>query len=263
MLPADRKPAVLVLLPHHDDEFFMSKGILDRTAAGRTVAVAYLTFGSIYGASSEERVKESDLALRRLGVAAEHVHQLGLEQNIFDGQLHTRLPDAYAALERLAKRYHVTEICVLAWEGGHQDHDSAHYLGVSLARRSLPEAELREFPAYTAYRRSAPFFTVMRLIPRVTPVDITPLRLIERCKILAGIRYYRSQRKTFMGLSPGICTRVLLLGELQTRQVAGIDYRSKPHAGDLYYERRFGVRFEELRAAMDTLDAALASTAVH
>jgi hypothetical protein len=64
-----------------------------------------------------------------------------------------------------------------------------------------------------------------------------------------------------MGLFPGICTRVLLLGRLQTRRVAGIDYHSKPHAGSLYYERRFGVRFDELYAAMDSLEAALTSAA--
>jgi LmbE family N-acetylglucosaminyl deacetylase len=258
MPDVERKPAALLLLPTPDDEFFMTKGILDHIAAGRAVVVAYLTFGSIYGASSAERVEESDRALRRLGVPTEDIHQLGIEQNIFDGQLHTRLAEAYAAIERLVAGHRIAEICVLAWEGGHQDHDSAHYLGATLARR-LPGVELREFPAYTAYRKPAPLFTVMRLIPRAAPADLSPLGLLERIRILAGMRFYRSQRKTFIGLSPGIFTRVLLLGRLQTRRVTGFDYHNKPHAGDLYYERRFGIRFDDLRKAMDALDSRLAS----
>lgn len=255
------RPATMLLLPHHDDEFFMAEGIRERVAAGRRVVVAYLTFGSIYGASSAQRVEESDRALRHLGVLPDDVHQLGVEQDIFDGRLHTRLADAYRAIERLLARYDVTELCVLAWEGGHQDHDSAHYLGASLVRHRLPTAEIREFPAYTAHNRPAPFFSVMRLIPRATPKATSWLGPMQRIRALAAVRYYRSQRRTFMGLFPGICTRVLLLGRLQTRQVIGVDYHSRPHAGSLYYERRFGIRFEELREAMDSLESALASTA--
>ncbi len=249
--------AALFLLPHHDDEFFMLGPIRERLAEGRRVVVAYLTFGSIYGASSEQRVAESDGVLKGCGVSTEDVHQLGVEQDIFDGRLHTRLTDAFRTVERLLPRYSFTEICVLAWEGGHQDHDSAHYLGAMLGRLRLPQAELREFPAYTAYRRPAPLFSVMRLIPGRGPIDRSPVPFMERFRILRTAMVYRSQRRTFVGLMPGILTRLFLRGGLESRRVAGIDYHTRPHTGALYYERRFGVSFSDLCKAMDSFEAAV------
>lgn len=251
------KAGVLLLLPHHDDEFFMMKGIWDRIRGGQTIVVVYLTFGSIYGASSAQRLKESTRALKWIGVPAENVHQVGIEQDIFDGLLHTRLHDAFLAVECIIRNREFTEICVPAWEGGHQDHDSAHYLGTTVVRKLLPTAELREFPIYTAYKRPAPFFSVMRLIPRDGRADSTPVSVPERMKMLRAISFYHSQWKTFMGLLPGILTRVLIRGALETRRVTGIDYQNRPHAGALYYERRFGIHFNDIKRAVESLDAAL------
>ncbi len=256
----EKAPAVLLILPHHDDEFFMANAVLKWRQNGTRVAVAYLTHGSMYGASTETRIKESDAALSWLGILPEDVHQIGIQDGIFDGSLHLNMAAGYQALCKLSSRYQFEEICVLAWEGGHQDHDCAHYLGVLLARLHAKGAIVREFPAYNAYLRRKPFFNVMALIPRHAEVSTATVSLGERFTLLTMIRFYRSQRRTFLGLLPGLLARFFLWRNIQSRRVEGIDYRNPPHGGGLLYERRFTMKFALVRQAIESLDLQVRSS---
>ena len=55
----------------------------------------------------------------------------------------------------------MAEIHVLAWEGGHIDHDASHLVGVALAH-SLGGVSVRECPAYSRAAWPLVPFAVMR-----------------------------------------------------------------------------------------------------
>lgn len=242
------------MLAHHDDEFFFAAPIARCLAAGGQVVIAYLTHGSLYGASTQQRIAETGRALARLGVDPGGIYQFGQHLDIFDGDLKSRMRDAAGALSALIKELAVDEVWVLAWEGGHQDHDCAHYLGVFVANSAPHKPEVYEFSAYNAFRRPGPLFRVMQLVPRGASTSAIRLSVTQRLQILALVPGYRSQWKTFMGLLPGIILRVLGHGRIEYRRAAGIDYRVPPHAGRLYYEKRFGIPFAAVSAAIQTIN---------
>jgi LmbE family N-acetylglucosaminyl deacetylase len=245
---------VLIVLAHHDDEFFLAAAIAECLAAGGQVMIAYLTHGSLYGTQTQVRIEETGRALGRLGVDPGGVYQIGQQLDIFDGNLKSRMRDAASALSALIRKLPVDDVWVLAWEGGHHDHDCAHYLGVVAANSAVRKADVYEFSAYHAFRRPGPFFRVMQLVPRDASVSVIHLGLKQRLQMLALVPGYRSQWKTFIGLLPGIVLRVLGRGRIEYRRAAGIDYGVPPHAGRLYYEKRFGIPFAAVCAAIRTLN---------
>ena len=59
--------------------------------------------------------------------------------------------------------------------------------------------------------------------------------------------FYRTQRKTWLGLLPSALIHLVLTRREWTREVDVHATKTKPHEGKLYYERRFGVRWEEFK----------------
>ncbi|MGE5625412.1 MAG: PIG-L deacetylase family protein [Bacillota bacterium] len=249
---------VLVILAHHDDEFFMAGVLQTLVAAGEQLRVAYLTHGSAYGASSESRINESNEVLTRLGIPPERVSQLGVEHDIFDSHLRLRLEDAASALAALAADEPVKAVYVPAWEGGHPDHDCAHVLGVQLARGLAGRPPVEEVSGYNGCGAPGPLFRVMRFIPADTPVRRWPLSFAKRLALLRFIGLYRSQRRTFLGLLPGILGQLFVTGAFESRPVPAFDYGRPPHSGQLLYEKRFGLRFEDLSRSLRDLERAAA-----
>ena len=248
----DTSPDVLVVLAHHDDEFFLSGAISVACAAGKRVVAAYLTHGSAYGADAHQRIEESQSVLSKLGVEPQDVYQIGLERGIFDAKLCSHLAAASEALDELAHKYCFAEAYVLAWEGGHHDHDCAHYLGVRLARAAgLP---VMEASAYNGYRCIGSLFKVMSFIPAQSARIRLPVTLGQRIRLLMLAFYYRSQLMTFMGLMPGILWRLFPGGGFEIRVVPPFDYDRPPHEGRLFYETRFNFRFETLQGAIQELE---------
>ena len=65
------------------------------------------------------------------------------------------------------------EVYLPAWEGGHQDHDAGHLLGLSLA---APGLRLRQFPLYQGAGLPGPFFRVMAPLPGNGPSNLEAAR---------------------------------------------------------------------------------------
>ncbi len=247
-------PAALILLAHHDDEFFLAPVIRDECAAGAAVSVAYLTHGSRFGAGSgEERIRESHAALARLGVAEPRIAELGAELGIHDGDL---MHKAGAALAALTARYaaeRFPRIYLMAWEGGHTDHDAAHAIGAAYGTRAQPAARRFEFPLYNCHRMAAGLFQVMRLGPGAGPMLERRLAPEEADEYLALFDSYGSQREVLAVLRPGIEQALTRRGSYRYRELTALhDLARPPHAGPLFYEQRFGTSFAEFRAALSS-----------
>src|SRR5690348_7175756 len=195
----------LILLAHHDDEFFLAPLIRDDCTAGAAVHVCYLTHGSVYGADAAQRAAESRRVLSRLGVAGEHVADLGREQGIFDGELAEK---AGLALDAVAARYpgqRFGRVYLMAWEGGHHDHDAAHMIALAYADRAQPGVRLREFPLYNAHGAPPNQCHAMTLIPRAGCTTLQrPLTSQEAQECAELIAAYPSQAQVFRSLRPAI-----------------------------------------------------------
>lgn len=246
---------VLVLLAHHDDEFFLAPLIQDECRSSAELVVVYLTHGSVFGVDAATRIAESDRVLSGLGVAPGCVSQLGAELGILDSGLMdaaARVPDV------LAERFSPTEFqraYLMAWEGGHPDHDSAHMIGAAWARsRSI---ELLEFPLYNAYGLPAERFISMRLTPRAGRVRSRALSEDEARAWRSLSTAYPSQQQVFASLMPGIEHALFRRRSCEYRELVPLpDYSQRPHAGPLFYEQRFGLRFETFRDKLSALRTA-------
>ncbi|HEX5313600.1 MAG TPA: PIG-L family deacetylase [Gammaproteobacteria bacterium] len=240
---------VLVLLAHNDDEYFAALRIGEEVRLGSRVRVAYLTHGSIYGADSEARFAESAAVLAASGIRGEDMLAIGRREDIFDLKLHERAGDAYAALRGALAGISIDRLYLPAWEGGHPDHDACHLIGVAFARERGLLGQTYELPCYNRLR-------VMKFPDDGEAALFTARDRRRALGVLLSARRYRTQRRTFLGLLPGSIARLLLAGRQQYRPVpAARDYSRPPHAGRLFYEKRFGLSFDEFIAHSATFTA--------
>ena len=231
----------LFVFAHQDDEIAAAARMAHLVRTGATLSCAFLTNGEGRRATSAERDQESREVLSRLGVDLGRVHFLGSEERIPDGALVEHLDRALALLERrIAEPVH--EVWCLAWEGGHQDHDASHLVGVAFAaRRGVPCFEL---PLYHGHRLRGPLFQTLAPLQAGGAWIGRRVAVGEGLRLLALCRFYRSQRKTWLGLLPGAIARLIVGQREWSRAADPARLSGKPHEGVLFYERRFGYSWE-------------------
>jgi LmbE family N-acetylglucosaminyl deacetylase len=232
----------LFVFAHQDDEIAAAARIAFLVRSGATITCVFLTNGEGRGARSAERDQESRRVLTQLGVDLSRVHFPGSKEGIPDGALVEHLDRAYALLEDCVSE-RVDEVWCLAWEGGHQDHDASHLIAVAFARKQ--EAPCFELPLYHGHRMSGAFFQTLAPLPVGQAWTGRHVPVREGLRLLSLCRFYRSQRKTWLGLLPGAVTRLIFGRREWTRaaDVARLDAR--PHEGTLFYERRFRYSWED------------------
>lgn len=242
---------IAFVFAHPDDEFACSMWIRDLVRQGRRVACAYLTDGGFGGQATARREAESLRALSSLGVNTADVRFLGREHGLPDGRLHERLEDGWTVLKQwLSGLECVESLIVPAWEGGHQDHDAVHLLGV-VASDEFGIANVEQIPLYTGEGLRGPWFRVLAVLDSNGPAICYHAPLRERFQAIALCLSYVSQWKTWLGLLPFFALRVLGTGRFP-RQKAGLGrLHERPHCGRLLYERRGFLTYEEFRTQAD------------
>jgi hypothetical protein len=239
---------LLFVFAHQDDEVAAATRMLDALRSGSSVTCVYLTDGQGGRARSAVRHEETRQVLTRLGVDLSRVHFLGTQHGIPDGSLHRYLSQALALLEALVTDP-VDELVTLAWEGGHHDHDAAQLVAVAFASRRGLLARTYEMPLYHGHRLPGPLFRTL------TPLRVgsgwTPRRIRFRdgLRIALLCRFYRSQRKTWLGLLPEALLRLAIGRKEWSRPVDVSRLHGRPHEGPLFYERRFHVPYAEVAEA--------------
>lgn len=233
---------VLFLFAHQDDEVGVAPRIVRELAAGNVVHCAYLTNGEAKGVSSQTRCDESARVLRSVGKGMIDTCFIGSSLGIGDGRLADHLPTALSAVAKWIERWSAPlgKIYVLAWEGGHHDHDAAHAIGLALARR-YPGTAVWQFPLYNGHGTRGRFFRVMHSLPTWEKADVLHLSLSEGLRYASLCARYPSQWRTWIGLFPGVFMTLVL--QRAHRVFPGNDdaVLRPPHDGPLLYERMFGV----------------------
>lgn len=249
-------PHALFVFAHQDDEIAAATRILHLIRAGWTISVVYLTDGEGRSAKSDVRDEESRQVLSRLGVDLNRVHFLGSRERIADGRLFEHLDRAAELVDRAIPET-PDEVWTLAYEGGHQDHDAAHLIAFAYAARR--DIETFEMPLYHGHGLPGPFFNTLAPLRNGAPWSARKIALKEGFDIALLCRFYTSQRKTWLGLLPEALLRLALGRKEWTRPAELARLREKPHRGKLFYERRFGVTWEEFEAKARPFVAAIAS----
>jgi LmbE family N-acetylglucosaminyl deacetylase len=244
----------LFVLAHPDDEIPFASIIESLKARGASLLIAYLTSGDAGPASAHRRQSESTRVLARLGVTTQEIYFLGNESHIADGFLHTRLDDVYSLLkERATASAPIERIYTLAWEGGHQDHDSAHAIAVYLAHHLNLLKETRQLSFYRASDILSRLPTVSAPLPANGAVSFWPSTLRDRLRILALVRFYPSQLKTWLVLIPLYIARLFCEPRIALQPVSFDRLRQRPNKF-VWYELR---GFAETARVMDCIGAFL------
>ena len=234
----------LFVFAHQDDEIAAAARIRHLVQSGATISCAFLTNGEGRHAPSHIRDDESRRVLTLLGIDRRRVHFLGSEERIPDGALHESLERALTLLEQRVTEP-VDELWCLSWEGGHQDHDASHLVAAAFAVRHGILERTFELPLYQGHRLRGPLFQTLAPLRVGAPWSGRKIRIREGLSVLALCRFYRSQRKSWLGLLPTAIARMLLGQREWTRRVDLARLASKPHEGQLFYERRFRVTWDE------------------
>ena len=233
----------IYLLPHQDDEFAMLQSMVDQL--DRDIALIFMTNGwQPGGPAPEVRNAESMRVLASMGIPAEKAYFLGTHHDFGDGFMPDNIKATWEALlthvDLLLRDSggSLTSVYMPAWEGGHQDHDVTHVLGVCLAIRHDCLDSSRQISLYHGCRMPWKFYRVLQPLAENGAVEPVRIPWANRLKILALFRHYRSQWKSIIGLYPFVLLRMLIRGEECYQRVSYDRLQQSPHTGRLFYESR-------------------------
>jgi LmbE family N-acetylglucosaminyl deacetylase len=234
----ESQSAALFLFAHQDDEFGVFQQILNEQQKGRMVLCAYLTDGATPGVRPAVRNAESLRVLAALDVPEKNVIFAGEQLEIGDAALPENMPAVERCLRGILDSYAVERIYVTAWEGGHHDHDALHAVTVRLCYALGRQAEVSQYSLYNGKNCPGPFFSVLRPLSENGIVEKKAISFKNRMRFLRYCLGYPSQRKTWIGLFPFVAMRYLFSPYQQLQGVSLERLKSRPHDGDLYYEKR-------------------------
>ncbi|MDD2661179.1 MAG: PIG-L family deacetylase [Methylococcales bacterium] len=229
----------LFLFAHQDDEFGVFYEIHRLVSRDDKVIVVYLTSGTSDGSPSFIRNAESTSVLKKLGVQENNIVFLGTNAGIPDGDLCSHLEVAYRGIAGLIAKDKIPEMLYFhAWEGGHQDHDAAHLIGVVLGEHLGILERCYQFPLYTGAGLPAAFFRLFFCLPENGMPNLTTIPWRQRIEFVKFCFHYPSQFKTWIGLFPFFLFHYLFLGTQVLQTVSVKRIQRPPHLGKLLYERR-------------------------
>jgi LmbE family N-acetylglucosaminyl deacetylase len=238
----------IFLLPHPDDEFGVYAELEASRAAGRPALCIFLTDGAAAGQSPKRRNAESTAVLTKLGVGGSDIAFLGCQLGVPDGSLAKHLHRVKAGVEAIIGAVTPCDrLYMPAWEGGHQDHDAAHLLGLSIAgeRRSVAF----QFPLYQGAGLPWKLFRVLTPLRQNGPVVVRRIAWRSRVAYLRYCLSYPSQWKTWLGLLPFVLVDYVKSGSQKLQNANPDRVREPPHAGRLLYERRGFCTWREFEAS--------------
>ena len=235
----DDVAVALFLFAHQDDEFAIFQKIAEEKQKGRRVVCIYFTSGVPAGGDATRRNDESRGVLQEFGIAAGDIHFAGEQLDIPDGGLQEHI---FAAADYLETQLDLigtpASVYLLAWEGGHPDHDVLHACSLHVLhdRGLLPL--VRQFALYNNYHCPWQFFRVMSPLAANGPVEATPISWRQRIRFLSYCLRYPTQRVTWIGLFPFVLWHFVLNGRQQVQAASIARIGQAPHGGTLYYEKR-------------------------
>lgn len=201
----------MFLFAHADDEIF-ALPIIDNSESKLMV---YLTDKLYSDSKSKAILYENELVFQKyLSPLNCHVIWYGGIRKIKDGELHeftsiteinSLLKAIYSKLDDLGVKKQIDSIYTTAFEGAHQDHDSAAYIARAIGKKlKISPIEISTYPQKFKY------FYSFRVLNPVNPRQEFEFHR-KRVALLAFrmIMGYKTQRSTWLGLGPWVIYRYL------------------------------------------------------
>jgi len=240
----------LFVFAHQDDEIACI-GLMRRLVGeGRGVRVAWTTDGA-YQVPAEVRRSESLANMSRLGLSEESLEFWDYP----DGRSIEYSVEILERMTALMREARPARVYTCAYEGGHPDHDLAHFAAVTAAAGLEPAPVVYELPLYNACGTRLIAFN--RFVPAGGPVFRERLGAAGKFFKLRCVLAYRSQLWTTVVPLLFLAGGRLLGGGEPFREVPSWSYLQPPHAGRLWYERlpmrrMLGITFAEFRDAVES-----------
>jgi hypothetical protein len=229
----------LFIFAHQDDECWCLYEIQRLVNRGDKVTIVYLTSGTLDGSPSYVRNAESVTVLGGIGVAKENIFFLGTREKIQDGRLCENLEVAFSSMVDLTGKVDtLASLYFPAWEGGHQDHDATHLVGIALAQHLDILDQSRQFPLYTGANLPGIFFKAFVYLPENGEPILSQIPWKDRIRFIKFCFLFRSQIKSWLGLFPFFLIHHIFYGTQSLQRVSIDRIFCAPHAGVLLYERR-------------------------
>ena len=234
------------LFAHQDDEFGVYAEITRLIKNGTKVIAIYLTSGSLDGQPRPDRDNESLNVLIDMGVMQENIYFLGRDLDIPDGRMYEYLDKMYPQILNLLNPIgKITSLYMLSWEGGHQDHDAAHIIGLAIAKQFKILDHTFQFTLYTGHK--LPWILFKLFSPLASNGEVISFKISWHLR-LRFIKYalsYRSQVSTWVGLFPFFLFHHIVKGTQILQPVTISRILEQPHPGKLLYERRGVMTFDK------------------
>lgn len=190
----------LFLLSHCDDEIFLLPFLLDSNSES---VVCFFSTRHFLDGSKNIRQLEANKVRTYLNYY-QQVHFVFMEPELSDGHIYRDFSKLnFDFIGRIIKEFEPDELLTLAFEGGHQDHDTVEFISRVLSKNY--HLQLISCPAYSSASNSEKFFRVMKTDLPTEKIHIRRLRVIWAAVRIMTI--YRSQFKSWLGLAPLILLR--------------------------------------------------------
>ena len=187
----------IFLLSHCDDEIFLLPFLLNPEAESTLI---FFTTRKSFNEELDLRKSEAVFANHFLN-RFQSVNTIFLAPELHDGLIHEEFNiNHFQFLEQIIVHEKPDEVVTLAFEGGHQDHDSVEVIARILCERH--GVKMVCCPAYRSAKFSRKLFTVMNsdLVSQKARVR----RFLTLAVAVKIMLIYRSQLKTWVGLAPFI-----------------------------------------------------------
>lgn len=234
---------ILILIPHPDDEVVGACAAIGRAQdLGAEVFGLYLTTGvpALEVLWPWQRRGHAAWVARRRDEARRVARLLGIEPLAFLDSPTRRLKDHLAAARDVVRGaiagHGIDTVWVPAYEGGHQDHDSASALASTVS-------DLAEVWEFAEYNFSEKYVTAQNFPVATGREDVLGLTPAEVARKRQALGCYPSEK--------GNLTYVGTARECFRPQVA-YDYSRPPHAGPCFYQRFQWVPFRHPRIDFTT-----------
>ena len=241
---------IVHLFAHFDDEYCALPLILAQARAGRAQRFVYVCDYAT-PQITRTRLAETRALLGHLGIAPDAVVHAGA--GVLDGALHADPKTAWAAARRaVLAQGPISQLVVTAWEGGHADHDVCAAMAVALQALLPARPPITQIALYQGRRTWGPMFRACAPIRENGPPSRLSMGPAAWLDYAAAVRFFPSQWKSWAGLWPAMFATFAVQG-FATQTLDPARVLERPHLGRLLYERRFGVSYEQVRAACDQI----------
>ncbi|MCX7825973.1 MAG: hypothetical protein N2689_10495 [Verrucomicrobiae bacterium] len=209
----------LFVFAHQDDEF----GVLGRMIQLKEKAV---DITAVWTTGDNRRVAETAEAMDLVGIRNDRRFTLscgGLANA-------ASVRKAVESLTALMRARQFDEIYVVAFEGGHCQHDLTQFVVVQAARAADFAGQIYEFPLYNL----AGWLNLFEPVPAAVPTIQMSLTTERMDFIQSLTRCYPSQAPVTMGFKLAIPTRRKLHPIF--RPLPAWDYTRPPHSGRVWHD---------------------------